>query len=68
MPWSSFWDQNYFAAVWPPLRPLVDSSYVRGAVTGIGVVNLCAGFIDLAALFGRGREHRVDEEREHTTS
>ncbi len=68
VPWSRFWDQNYFAALWPPLRPIVDSSYVRGAVTGMGVVNLCAGLIDLAAIFSRGPGRPlVDEETEHST-
>jgi hypothetical protein len=27
------------------------NNFVRGAVSGLGVVNLCAGFADLAVLF-----------------
>lgn len=56
LPWSGFWDGNYFSAAWPPLRPIVMSNYMRGAVTGLGVVNLLAGLIDLLLLFAvRGR-------------
>lgn len=57
LPWSVFWDLNYFAIVWPALRPLLTSNFLRGAVTGLGVVNLCAGFADLALLFA-AREQR----------
>lgn len=51
LPWSGFWDRNYFAAVWPPLADFLKNNFVRGAVTGLGLVNLCAGFADLALMF-----------------
>ena len=51
MPWSSFWEQNYFAERWPALLTLVRSDYVRGAVSGLGVVNLIAGLADLSTVF-----------------
>jgi hypothetical protein len=57
LPWSAFWEHNYFAEAWPALRPLLTNNFVRGAVTGLGLVNLFAGFADLALLFG-AREHR----------
>ena len=52
LPWSAFWDRNYFADTWPGLRPFLTNNFVRGAVTGLGVVNLVAGFADLALVFG----------------
>ena len=56
LPWSRFWDGNYFGAVLPALRPILTNNYVRGAVTGLGVVNLFAGLVDLMLLFAtRGR-------------
>ncbi len=56
LPWSGFWDGNYFGAAVPGVRALITNNYVRGAVTGLGVVNLFAGFADLAMLFSvRGR-------------
>jgi hypothetical protein len=51
LPWSTFWGRNYFAVVWPPLQPFMANNFVRGAVTGLGVVNLVAGFVDLAMVF-----------------
>jgi len=56
LPWSAFWEHNYFAEAWPPLQPLLTSNFTRGAVTGLGLVNLGAGFADLARVFtARGR-------------
>ena len=56
LPWSGFWDSNYFGAAWPGLHRVMTNNYVRGAVTGLGVVNLCAGLADLAVLLPfRGR-------------
>lgn len=51
LPWSSFWDSNYFGSAWPGLRDIITNNFVRGAVTGLGVVNLCAGLFDLTLLF-----------------
>jgi polyferredoxin len=56
LPWSDFWEQNYFAAAWPVIHFVVTNNFVRGAVSGLGVVNLGAGFADLvAALSSRER-------------
>ena len=52
LPWSGFWERNYFIYSWPSLAPLFLSSYVRGAVTGIGLLNLVAGFGEMSAVFG----------------
>ena len=51
LPWSGFWERNYFAMTWPALRELLTNNFVRGAVTGLGLVNLYAGFADLAIVF-----------------
>jgi hypothetical protein len=51
LPWSAFWERNYFAQAWPPLQDLLTNNFVRGAVTGLGIVNLGAGFADLARVF-----------------
>lgn len=55
MPWSGFWERNYFADGLPLLRGVLGNNFVRGAVSGLGIVNLCAGFADLASLFGGRR-------------
>ena len=53
LPWSSFWDRNYFAELVPVLRAWITNNYVRGAVTGLGVVNLLAALADLSDLVTR---------------
>ncbi|MBI3492028.1 MAG: hypothetical protein HY047_09640 [Acidobacteria bacterium] len=57
LPWSGFWERNYFATAWPPLQPLLTNNFLRGAVTGLGLVNLVAGFADLAVVFA-ARAHK----------
>ena len=49
--WPALWEHNYFALAWPPLRTVLTNNFVRGAVSGLGIVNLFAGFADLAYLF-----------------
>jgi len=51
IPWSGFWARNYFAETWPALRPIVSNNFVRGGVTGLGLVNLVVGFADLSLVF-----------------
>jgi hypothetical protein len=50
VPWSSFWERNYFISAFPQLRELIRNNYLRGAVSGLGVVNLLMGFYELASL------------------
>ena len=52
LPWSAFWDRNYFVYAWPALEPLFSSPYFRGGVSGVGLLNLAAGFSEMGALFG----------------
>ena len=55
VPWSSYWDRNFFALSWPPLQALITSNYVRGAVSGLGIVNVLAAVGEIADIFsGRG--------------
>jgi hypothetical protein len=60
LPWSDFWDRNYFADVWPLLRSIVTNNYVRGGISGLGLVNIVAGFADLARVFA-AREGSSDD-------
>lgn len=59
LPWSAFWERNYFAETWPALQPLLTNNFVRGAVTGLGLVNLFAGFTDLAHLFATREQQEM---------
>ena len=53
IPWSGFWEQNYFVEGSAALRGLLTSNYTRGAVSGLGLVNVFAALAELSDLFGR---------------
>jgi hypothetical protein len=53
MPWSAYWDRNYFVDFVPQLGTLIRSNYVRGAVSGLGLVNLWAALSEFADLIVR---------------
>ena len=52
VPWSPFWERNYFLGLWPALGEVTRSNLVRGAVSGLGIINLWAAMAELATLFG----------------
>ena len=58
LPWSSFWSRNYFVMHWPALARWLVNDFVRGGVTGLGVVNLGAGVADMMPLFLRRHAER----------
>ena len=39
LPWSIFWDVNYFLNRYPSLMLVALNPYVRGAISGLGVLN-----------------------------
>ena len=39
-PWTTLWESNYLLQPHPALRALVLSAFTRGAVTGLGLVNI----------------------------
>jgi len=60
VPWSVFWERNYFVERAPAVGALLLDHYVRGAVSGIGLVCLAAAVGELLALLGRrGGNHRA---------
>ena len=56
-PWSTYWDRNYFAESLPLVQAIVTNNFVRGAVTGIGLVNLAAAVGELVSMFAARRLH-----------
>jgi len=40
LPWLPAWDSNYFLSHYPLLRPYLLHPCVRGAVTGLGALDL----------------------------
>lgn len=52
IPWSTFWDRNYFAEAVPGIRAVLTNNFVRGAVSGLGLVNVLAALAELAEMLG----------------
>ena len=51
LPWSAFWDRNYFAYALPLVGDVITNDFVRGAISGIGLVNVVVGIVELTSLF-----------------
>jgi hypothetical protein len=53
LPWSPFWYENFFLsflvhklqASW--VIPIIQSGYVKGAISALGVINILAGLRDI---------------------
>jgi len=55
-PWTSLWDSNWVLQVWPGLRGPLLNAFTRGAVTGLGLVNVLLALADThRAVAGSGR-------------
>jgi hypothetical protein len=53
-PWmDDTWSVNYFQKVVPTLRVIWDDPYFRGALTGLGFVNIYIACIEMIRLFRR---------------
>jgi hypothetical protein len=40
VPWSDMWDINYFLYQYPALGLIMKNPYLRGAVSGLGLMNV----------------------------
>jgi hypothetical protein len=56
LPWSNFWEQNYFLAHFPSLMSFLLHPSVRGLVSGLGVLDI---FVALGLLHTRPEAPRV---------
>jgi hypothetical protein len=39
LPWTAFWDNNYFLDRFPILIPILLNPYLRGAISGLGLMD-----------------------------
>jgi hypothetical protein len=51
VPWSPYWDRNYFAEGVPAVRAVITNNFIRGAVSGLGLLNLCMAVSEIASIF-----------------
>jgi hypothetical protein len=47
IPWSSFWERNSLLEALPVLHVATRNPFLRGAISGLGVLNLGAGVAEL---------------------
>jgi hypothetical protein len=40
VPWSGYWERNFFLERFPVLIPLLLNPFFRGAVTGLGLLDI----------------------------
>jgi len=60
VPWSAFWDRNYFVQVVPSIEALITNNFVRGAVSGLGLINVSVGLAELVSMIlARTAKHPV---------
>ncbi len=73
-PWTDGWNSNYFGwfapgAMQEPWHEFWRNAYVRGALSGLGLVNLSVALSELFKLFSRNGpvERSNSEPGDHTT-
>lgn len=49
-PWTEAWDSNFFSGMVPEWHRYWDNDYVRGAVSGLGVLNLYIAILEIFRL------------------
>lgn len=52
-PWMDNWSLNYFAGASPRLEDLWEEPALKGAVSGLGMVNIYVAILQLIRLFRR---------------
>lgn len=48
-PWTSLWDSNWLLQPHPALRDVLLNAFTRGAVSGLGIVNILIALHDARA-------------------
>jgi hypothetical protein len=60
LPWTNFWEQNYFLSHFPSLLPVLLHPSFRGMISGIGVLDI---FLALGLIRPRPDSSRVPTPR-----
>jgi hypothetical protein len=49
-PWVDMWQQNFFSGIAPSWYQVWNSPYLRGAISGLGVLDVGISFVELFRL------------------
>jgi hypothetical protein len=50
-PWTALWEHNFFGNAWPSLGAVMQDRFVRGGVTGVGLITALGGMRELLGVF-----------------
>jgi hypothetical protein len=50
-PWSELWHRNWIASLAPQWRVIWDSPYFRGAMSGLGLVDIYIALLEVVRIF-----------------
>jgi hypothetical protein len=54
-PWTILWDSNYLLAPYPAVRAVVLNAWVRGTISGLGLVNIALAIHEARQRLARER-------------
>ncbi len=57
LPWLGIWENNYLLYRYPNFRPLLANSFLKGAVLGLGIVNILIGIQEIASFKKNSRNY-----------
>ena len=60
LPWTQFWDRNYFMGMNGSFEMALTNPILRGAVSGVGIVSFAVGVLEIGAILIRRRSEQVD--------
>ncbi len=46
LPWTRLWTENPLLSAWPALKFVLDQTFVRGMISGVGLVDVWMGISD----------------------
>jgi quinol-cytochrome oxidoreductase complex cytochrome b subunit len=49
-PWSEFWERSFFSSLAPEWRLYWENAYLRGAVSGLGILNVYIALVEIFRL------------------
>jgi len=57
LPWRDSWENNYLLYLYPALRGVVENTFLKGAVFGLGIANLIIGLQELVHFRRNARKY-----------